>query len=121
MNCRRQMNSPITNLRRHISGPWNSSESDENTLAREAMHAEASASARRVDVYRQHHRTMLWISLAVIAASFLLRRTGSESVRLAWSHIELPPLCVSRMFFGVECPGCGLTRSFVALAHGDLL
>src|SRR4051794_40300477 len=116
------MNAPITNLRRYISGPWNRSESDQNTLSREeAGHLEASASARMVDVYRQHHRTMLWISLAVIAASFFLRRTGSESVRLVWSHIELPPLCASRMFFGVECPGCGLTRSFVALANGDLL
>jgi len=28
--------------------------------------------------------------------------------------------CAVRHFLGVDCPGCGLTRSFVALAHSDL-
>lgn len=29
-------------------------------------------------------------------------------------------ICVYRRVTGVECGGCGLTRGFVALAHGDL-
>jgi hypothetical protein len=29
-------------------------------------------------------------------------------------------LCLSHALFGLECPFCGMTRSFVALAHGDL-
>lgn len=29
-------------------------------------------------------------------------------------------LCLTRALFGVPCPFCGMTRSFVALAHGDL-
>jgi uncharacterized protein DUF2752 len=28
--------------------------------------------------------------------------------------------CPSHLLFGVDCPLCGMTRSFVALAHGDL-
>lgn len=28
--------------------------------------------------------------------------------------------CLSRALLHVECPLCGMTRSFVALAHGDL-
>jgi hypothetical protein len=33
--------------------------------------------------------------------------------------IPLPETCWSRSVFGVKCPGCGLTRSIVYLAHGD--
>ncbi|MFH0800732.1 MAG: DUF2752 domain-containing protein [Pseudomonadota bacterium] len=29
-------------------------------------------------------------------------------------------LCAARHFLGVPCPGCGLTRSFVAFVHGNL-
>jgi len=31
----------------------------------------------------------------------------------------LPPSCPSQILFKARCPGCGLTRSFVALAHGQ--
>ena len=30
------------------------------------------------------------------------------------------PLCGARHFLGFDCPGCGLTRSFAALTHGNL-
>lgn len=33
----------------------------------------------------------------------------------------LPTLCLSRICFQLECPLCGLTRSFVSLMHGDLV
>ena len=29
-------------------------------------------------------------------------------------------MCLSRELFGITCPFCGMARSFVALAHGDL-
>jgi hypothetical protein len=32
----------------------------------------------------------------------------------------LPGLCLVHALFRVDCPFCGMTRSFVALAHGDL-
>ena len=30
-----------------------------------------------------------------------------------------PVLCPSRLLFGLPCPGCGLIRSWGAVAHGD--
>src|SRR5689334_15599836 len=69
---------------------------------------------------RDRHRTMLYFAVAVIAAAFLLRIRDSESVTLCGLHMTLPTLCGSRALFGVDCPGCGLTRSTIALAAGDL-
>ena len=31
-----------------------------------------------------------------------------------------PAACPSVRWFGIECPGCGLTRAFLALARGDV-
>lgn len=42
--------------------------------------------------------------------------TPDEGVRLGSS--KLPTVCVSKRVFGVSCPGCGLTRAFVLIAHG---
>ena len=33
---------------------------------------------------------------------------------------SLPPICVYRNLFGVECPSCGLTRAFSSVLHGQL-
>jgi hypothetical protein len=69
---------------------------------------------------RERHVFMLWLAAFVIVAAFFLQFRQGGSLRLPWSDIALPPLCGSRILFGMECPGCGLTRSFVALAGGDL-
>jgi Protein of unknown function (DUF2752) len=32
----------------------------------------------------------------------------------------VPELCALYSRFGVDCPGCGLTRTFIHMAHGQL-
>lgn len=29
--------------------------------------------------------------------------------------------CLSKEYFGMECPGCGIQRSFISLFRGDIL
>ena len=69
---------------------------------------------------RERHWTMLGLAVCIIAASFALRLRDTQTVGVKWLGVDLPPMCGSRVLFGIECPGCGLTRSFVALAAGDL-
>jgi hypothetical protein len=42
---------------------------------------------------------------------------GSERVVLL--GVEVPEICFWKRALGIDCPGCGLTRSWVYLAHGD--
>ena len=35
------------------------------------------------------------------------------------TNYPLPESCMTWKWFGMRCPGCGLTRSFIYLAHGD--
>ncbi len=70
---------------------------------------------------RERHWTMLLLSIFILGAAFALSLRGAKGEEaVAWQGVQLPILCASRAWFGLECPGCGLTRSFVALAAGDL-
>ena len=70
--------------------------------------------------YRRRHWEMLAVGIGVITLAFSFRLSGTGSVEAPLGDgLQLPPLCMSRAWFNVECPGCGLTRSFVALAEGD--
>jgi len=55
----------------------------------------------------------------VLLLSFAMEVVPDKKVALAWlPDRPLPHVCVSRRVLGVTCPGCGLTRSFIHLAHG---
>jgi hypothetical protein len=45
----------------------------------------------------------------------------AKQVSLPGMSIPLPELCYFRRGTGLDCPGCGLTRSFISLAHGQFL
>ena len=69
---------------------------------------------------RRYHRGILICVLLVCALSALLQVVEGERVALlGFPDYPLPHSCWSRSLFGLSCPGCGLTRSFIHLAHGD--
>ena len=57
---------------------------------------------------------------------FLIAILAAGLAAPAFAQLTMPggaPLsspCLSRALFHVDCPFCGMTRSFVALAHGRL-
>ncbi len=78
---------------------------------------DAPARARR---RMKRHREVLLISCAVWLLAFSLHELpdGRVAVR-GLPQFPLPQTCMSRAIFGLRCPGCGLTRSIIHLAHGD--
>jgi hypothetical protein len=68
----------------------------------------------------RRHGLLLLLCLAVVfAARGLEIRDGREVSVPGWTG-SLPELCHSRRWLDISCPGCGLTRGLIALAHGRL-
>jgi hypothetical protein len=89
-----------------------SSQADAKTV-RQPLPDEDARRIRRI-------REMLVLAVVVSFAAPLLRVYPEGRVGAFWSaDLLLPPLCFVREWFGFNCPGCGLTRSFVYLAQGD--
>jgi hypothetical protein len=40
-------------------------------------------------------------------------------VCVALAHVKLPAFCLFKAATGLPCPGCGVTRSIVAILRGD--
>jgi hypothetical protein len=58
------------------------------------------------------------LAAAQLGASAWLARVGDQIVLPGGA--SLPGLCWFRAVFQIDCPFCGMTRSFVALAHGEV-
>ena len=67
----------------------------------------------------RHHATYLVIALAILLFGSLLNIDDQNRVVIPGMELPLPGVCISRQWFGLSCPGCGLTRGSVALMHGQ--
>jgi hypothetical protein len=68
------------------------------------------------DDTRRRARLPLAILAGVYALSCLLPMPGVDG-----RILHLPSICPFNALTGLPCPGCGLTRAFVCIAHGHLL
>jgi hypothetical protein len=68
---------------------------------------------------RRHHQTVLALALAVVGLSLILSTVDDRRIAFAGlTRFPLPDICQSRIWLRLDCPGCGLTRSFVHFFHG---
>ncbi len=66
------------------------------------------------------HWTFLVMAVVIVAASFVLSVRNGEQVIVPVIDAPLPGTCTFRRMTGVPCPGCGLTRSFISMGHGQI-
>src|SRR5438067_13160115 len=62
------------------------------------------------------HLILLALSTAVLVLAAVLSVRSGTQVLLPMIDLPLPELCTMRRLTGLNCPGCGLTRSFISLA-----
>ena len=62
---------------------------------------------------------LLGVSALVVALSFVMSTQGQTQVLFPGTNQPLPETCHFRRWTGRDCPGCGMTRAFISIAHGD--
>ena len=60
---------------------------------------------------------VLGVSVGITVLSMILTPSDSVLELFGW---PVPPLCLFKALLDIECWGCGLTRSFTFMGHGDL-
>lgn len=62
---------------------------------------------------------LLAAAALLVGLSALLDIHREAQVVLPFVQWPLPPTCIYQNLLGGDCPGCGLTRCFISLAHGQ--
>ncbi|HEY4261047.1 MAG TPA: DUF2752 domain-containing protein [Schlesneria sp.] len=82
--------------------------------------ANSQALSRKDLRARNWHRQVLTTSIVIIVLAMILQVRSDQRVFVSGvSAVPVPETCGMQIMFGRPCPGCGLTRSFIHLAHGD--
>lgn len=67
----------------------------------------------------EEQRIQFIIAVSIIILSLLLKPGTPQDDRVSIFGFKTPVLCLHRLIHNQPCAGCGLTRSFVYIAHGD--
>ncbi len=66
------------------------------------------------------HWIFLVASVAIVLLSMTMRIKEQTRVTIPGTEILVPELCMMKVMTQFPCAGCGMTRSFISLGHGDL-
>ena len=77
---------------------------------------EATAAEEATDITL--HWALLVAAASVLVLAVILQVRGQDTVVIPVVDVPLPGTCTFKRFVGKECPGCGLTRCFISMAHG---
>lgn len=82
-----------------------------------------SGVSRRSDEGYSGIAACLWLggSLTILVLAAIMSIGPARRIYLPGVSIPLPETCMTYARFGIDCPGCGLTRSFIHFAHGRIL
>ncbi len=67
-----------------------------------------------------YHLVILAICAGIMVLAVLLSVREQTQVLIPLLGVPLPELCMMKRWTGSGCPGCGMTRCFISLAHGDV-
>ncbi len=67
----------------------------------------------------RQHAVWLGLSGLILSAAWLLQIDADGRVVLPVGNLPVPETCTFHRLTGYGCPGCGLTRSFIAMARGS--
>ena len=68
---------------------------------------------------KKHALAAALCAAVLVLSSFLSVKETAVTIRLGTHEISAPCVCPFKIVTGLDCPVCGLTRSFVALGHLD--
>jgi hypothetical protein len=68
---------------------------------------------------RRHYEVMFFVTIAMIGSFSMHVDHADTGEVMALGRFHTPSMCASKTVWGVTCPGCGLSRSFVCMAHAD--
>lgn len=97
-----------------------------STEAPPGADAAAPSQPAAVDPQASRHSQCLfhsiWLVLPALAIglSLVLTIRDAREVLVPVINQPLPELCSFRRMTGLDCAGCGLTRSFISIGHGRL-
>ncbi len=74
---------------------------------------------QRYRQFRINQLLQLFFATLMVTLPFFLAPAYPGEDRVALGSWRVPPVCPHRVLYNGSCPGCGLIRSFTALAHGQ--